>query len=54
MKKSRLAYMASGAAAGLFLTGLGWGFHNFYLVVVGAVLIMAALTYLTIPMPTLL
>jgi hypothetical protein len=53
MKKSRLAYMASGTSAGLLLTGLGWGFHNFYLVVAGAVIIMASLAYLTIPMPTL-
>ncbi len=53
MKKTRLAYMASGTAAGLILTGLGWGLGNFYLVVAGAVMIMAALAYLTMPMPTL-
>jgi hypothetical protein len=53
MKKTRIVYIASGTMAGLVLTGLGWGFHNFYLVVVGAVIIMAALAYMTMPMPNL-
>ena len=46
--------MATGSCAGLILVGLGWGLSNFYLVVAGAVIVAAALAWLTIPMPTIL
>ncbi len=54
MSRKRRYYMASGCLLGLTLLGLGWGLCNFYLVAAGALAIAASVTWLTIPMPTIL
>jgi Flp pilus assembly protein TadB len=53
MRKKRLYYITGGAGAGLLLMGMGWAFSSFYLVVAGAVVIAAAVAWMTVPMPTL-
>ncbi|MGQ9757394.1 MAG: hypothetical protein ACUVRX_04460 [Actinomycetota bacterium] len=53
MNRGRLRYMASGMAAGLFFLGLGYGIHNFHLVVVGIILVGGALATLSMPLPLL-
>ena len=53
MSRNRLLYTASSGFMGLLLVGLGWGLSNFYLVAAGAVVIAAAVAWLTIPMPVL-
>jgi hypothetical protein len=53
MKRNRFFYTAAGSAVGLLLMGLGWGFSSFYLVAAGAVIIVSAVAWLTVPMPTL-
>jgi len=39
---------------GLILFGLGWALANYYLVIVGAVIMASSLAWLSIPMPTIL
>lgn len=53
MRRTTLYYMLAGSCAGLVLVGLGWGLSNFYLVAAGAVIVVASLAWLTMPMPTI-
>lgn len=53
MNRGRLRYLAAGVAAGLFFMGLGFGLRNFYLVVVGIILVGGALATLSMPLPLL-
>jgi hypothetical protein len=53
MRRNFLFYMLTGCCAGLVLVGLGWGLSNFYLVAAGAVMVVASLAWLTMPMPTI-
>lgn len=53
MNRGRLRYLALGMAAGLLFMGLGFGLQNFYLVVVGIILVGGALAALSMPLPTL-
>ena len=53
MTKNRWKYVASSASIGLIFMGLGWGLSNFYLLVIGAVVLASSLTWLTLPMPTI-
>jgi len=51
MKRRRLTYMGYGLAAGLLFLGMGFGFGNYYLVVMGIILVAGALATLTMPLP---
>lgn len=53
MKRKRLRYLAAGTAAGLFFLGLGFGLRQYYLVVVGIILLGGALATLSMPLPLL-
>jgi Flp pilus assembly protein TadB len=54
MRSNRFMYVVTGSLTGLLLMGLGWGFSNFYLVAAGAVVVAAAVAWLSMPMSTIL
>ena len=54
MIKNQWRYVAFSASTGLVFMGLGWGLSNFYLLVIGAVVLASSLAWLTLPMPTIL
>ncbi len=51
MRLQKWKYLGYGSALGLVLLGAGWGFGNFYLVVLGFLFIASSLASLTMPRP---
>ncbi len=51
MNRMRLAYTAGACALGFFLLGLGGVFSNFYMVVLGIMIVASSLATLTMPRP---
>lgn len=51
MNRRRWRYLGSWLAAGLFFLGMGFGFRNYYLVVVGAIFTAGAMATLSMPLP---
>ncbi len=53
MSRNRLRWLGAGMAAGLLFVGLGLGFKNYWLMVVGLILMGGALASLSMPLPLL-
>lgn len=51
MNRKFLAYLGLGSIMGMAFLALGWGFGNYYLVVMGFLLLAGSLAALTIPRP---